>query len=282
MLIVLRKVDFNHSLESFVDAHIQGVDNFISWCLGSFRQPALYFVSSISSMGCWSLLHDTPTPEHVTDDYLAAAPSGYGMSKYVAERMLESASRAGVRAFIFRVGQISGPVRILERRWNDTEWFPSLVKTSKALKMVPSSIGTIGEVDWIPIDILTDAMIEIIHSTESTESKPGAQVFNLINPQEIKFDTLAQVIKEMYSIEMVPYETWVRGLELLEQTPANLSRYPALKLLDFFVANDPQDDSLKIRQRWETRCSEEASQTVQFLEPASADDMRIWIEQWAY
>ncbi|OQU93647.1 hypothetical protein CLAIMM_00129 [Cladophialophora immunda] len=276
------KVDFNQSLESFVDVHIQGLDHFISWCLTSTKHPSLYFVSSVSSMSRWSAIQNPLIPESVSDDCRVAAPNGYGSSKYVAERMLEAASRAGVRAFIFRIGQISGPVRTETGRWNDNEWFPSLVKTSKALKMLPENVGAIGDIDWIPLDVLTDIMTEIIHSTVHAEVGPGAKVFNLVNPHKVKFDVLAQAIKKEYLAEIVPYRTWIQTLEKLESTRANFVRYPALKLLDFFRANEQPDESTASSKVWDTRESEKASQTMLALKPACADDMKMWIKQWAY
>jgi thioester reductase-like protein len=92
-------------------------------------------------MGAWQNIYKLSVPELASDNCSVAAAMGYGESKYIAERMLDLASHAGVKANMFRVGQISGPVKIDNRCWNKMEWLPSLVKTSKEMGLLPSSLG---------------------------------------------------------------------------------------------------------------------------------------------
>lgn len=72
--------------------------------------------------------HGSSIPEAPITD-LAAAGSGYGESKLVAERLLQEASRNnGIEVVICRVGQIAGPVGKDHQggAWNKKEWFPSV------------------------------------------------------------------------------------------------------------------------------------------------------------
>jgi hypothetical protein len=132
-------------------------------------------------------------------------------------------------------------VKIDNRCWNKTECFPSLVKASKAMEVLPSSLGSMANIDWIPIDVLTDIMVKIIHSTGlKADFRPGAKVFNLVNPDSVHFSALTRSIQEQYSIDVVQYDTWIQKLQSLEISQQNLEKNPALKLLDFFQGITPR------------------------------------------
>ena len=94
--------------------------------------PALTFVSSLSSVT--SLASSTQVPESVVVDASAAAHTGYGESKYVAERILNEASKhiPGLSTTILRIGQIAGPVEH-NSIWPAREWLPSLIVSSKSI-----------------------------------------------------------------------------------------------------------------------------------------------------
>lgn len=79
-------------------------------------------------MGRWNEKHRSElVPEISIDDPGVVECQGYSESKWIAERLLDAASKRGVSSAIFRVGQIAGPV---ERRewgmWNIQEWLPSV------------------------------------------------------------------------------------------------------------------------------------------------------------
>ena len=67
-----------------------------------------------------------------------AVGAGYGESKWVAERLLEVASKQTPTPTVsVRIGQLSGSEG--NGAWNYTDWFPSLVKSSLYLKCMPST-----------------------------------------------------------------------------------------------------------------------------------------------
>ncbi|KAF9870587.1 hypothetical protein CkaCkLH20_11893 [Colletotrichum karsti] len=156
------KLDFNHKVESFDSVHLRGTHDFIDLALSSQRQPHLLFVSSLSAVGNWAAIHGAaiPVPEIVPRHCNVAMPIGYGESKHVAERMISAAvTEAGLHGSILRVGQIAGPLAADGGEWHRTEWFPSLLQTSKAMGCLPDSMGTI---DWIPVDVLSDIIGDIV------------------------------------------------------------------------------------------------------------------------
>jgi nucleoside-diphosphate-sugar epimerase len=144
------KVDFNHSISSFENTHIQGMGHFVHFSLQSIHHAHIHFVSSIATVGGWKQKHGLVVPEAPVENPDVTLPQGYAESKHVAERIcLAASSRAGVPTTILRVGQIAGPT-VEKGLWNRQEWVPTIIATSKAMGKIPSDIGT-ASVDWIPV-----------------------------------------------------------------------------------------------------------------------------------
>lgn len=81
------KLDFNLSLSSF-EPHIRSTRNLVDLALRS-PQPAqvrFLFMSSIASARSWNP-HEGEVPESLSLGPNAAAGSGYGASKFVAEQV---------------------------------------------------------------------------------------------------------------------------------------------------------------------------------------------------
>ncbi|KAI9742808.1 MAG: hypothetical protein M1818_003537 [Claussenomyces sp. TS43310] len=279
------KVNFNHSLESFEEDHLRGLRNLIDLSLHSPRQPSLNFVSSVSTMGNWGALYPNQlVPERPTsdDEWRAALPMGYGESKLVGERMLRSATQAGIRGNVLRVGQISGPVkRGKVGVWNHQEWFPSLVKSTKSLKAVPSDLGSANLIDWIPVDFLADVIVDLVHSTASAPAG-NLNVFNLVNPQRVGFETLVPTIAQALATDetkVIPLGEWLGRLEELDAGDQEVvAKVPALKIKDFYFGflNSPGEGEFA------TDAARKESKTMAGLRPVSGKDVEIWLEQWGY
>jgi hypothetical protein len=68
-----------------------------------------------------------------------AVGTGYSESKWVAERILDTAAeRTALRPVVVRLGQVCGDG---SGTWNEKEWFPSLVKSALTLGCLPSLDG---------------------------------------------------------------------------------------------------------------------------------------------
>jgi len=152
-----------HSLEPFEPVHIRGVRNFVDWSICSRRHPHIVFISSTSSVGNWATVHgiDEPVPETPVDRHDVAPEMGYGESKNVSDRILGVAhKKSGVPVSILRVGQIAGPL-MAHGVWNEDEWLPSLIKTSKSLGSFPDYNP---DIDWIPVDTLATIILKSLTS----------------------------------------------------------------------------------------------------------------------
>lgn len=144
------KVDFNHSLESFEQPHIAGVRRLVDFSNASPHHPHLAFISSVSTIGRFDRKHGTSCPEVPLQNTEVVVPSGYGLSKYVSESILNLCSQnCATPTTIIRVGQIGGP-SFGQGYWNKTDWVPIVLKSSKELAAIPDSLSYMP-IDWVPV-----------------------------------------------------------------------------------------------------------------------------------
>lgn len=98
----------------------------------------MYHDEVLSSSSDWGSRGDVP--EVVEADASVALGSGYGESKWVAERILDVARmETALDAVIARVGQLCGNTR--NGFWSPTEWFPAMVLASRTTGCVPLADG---------------------------------------------------------------------------------------------------------------------------------------------
>ena len=273
------KVDFNHTVDSFEDVHIRGVRRFIDLCVEGARRPKITFVSSISSVGNWIAYHpDYPVvTEKPLKEYGVAQKMGYGESKHVSERMLQiAAERSRVTANILRIGQIAGPLTAEGGKWNTTEWMPVMIQTSKTMGCVPDKVM---EVDWIPVDVLANIIIDITQA-----DKEGLQIYNLVNPHVVEWSSLIPAITQHFTgMQVVPLEEWVEKLSHGNEEDQNeVATKPALKILDWFEALEKGSNSTHPRQGYETSQGVTVSRTMASLPAVSEGWMKTWLEQWSF
>ena len=271
------KVDFNHSLESFEPVHIRGVRNFIDWSTSSSRNPHIIFVSSISSIRNRQNLHSQDEVLEVPIlDHGSAQTMGYGESKNVAECILDTANkRAGVPVSILRVGQIAGPVTT-RGVWNRDEWFPSMIKTSKSLGLLPNSLP---DIDWIPVDTLAAIIRDIAHFAVDTGN---SRVYNVVNPRLTEWASLVSPVTHRLGQDMklVDLRDWIESLAKVNLTDTDeITAKPAVKILGFF--RNVERNKITHCPRYSTAHGVTASKTMTELQPVSEEWMQIWLDQWA-
>lgn len=148
-------VNFNLSLQSFERTHIVGVWNLINLALLSHRRtrPRFIFLSSVASVARYS--GPSGVPEE-TFNNPQVARTGYGMSKYAAERILDRAViGAGLNAVVIRLGQLwcvlssrsravlscsSSGATIGTGAWSPSEYIPIILRSSQLLGSIPSDL----------------------------------------------------------------------------------------------------------------------------------------------
>lgn len=235
----------------------------------------MYYVSSASALGTWPVHHPhEPIPETLTEEHWQyALPMGYGESKHVSERLMQRAAEHGASVNIFRVGQIAGPTEAANSVWTPSEWFPTLMRSSRALKKFPANIGLQQTIDWIPCDVLGQVMVEIVCSAKTND---GPGIYNLVNPQRTSLRVLLETAAAQYDGELVSYDEWLRLLEDLDPTnPEHLAKVPALKLLDFYRGLRQSKESFMA-----TENGQRDSKTMASLGQIDEKQVIAWTRHW--
>ncbi|KAF2875490.1 hypothetical protein BDV95DRAFT_561998 [Massariosphaeria phaeospora] len=277
------QVDFNMAISSF-SPQITAVSRFVDFSAHSKFGARLFFISSISTVMNWRSVAGCSdgVPEQIFEDWKVPEAIGYGQSKFVAERLLDTAAReAGVPAVVCRVGQIAGPTTAAGM-WPKQEWLPSLIKSSKHLGRLPASLGSVDTVDWIPVDILARSVVEL--ATSSTPEEAGATVYHAVNPQRTSWKELlpvfAHCLQTDKEIQIVPFAEWAHALRESASTTEDINENPAIKLLDFFagVASKAEGEATILETR-KTVC---VSSSLAGLEAVQEEWVENWMKQWAF
>ncbi|KAB2571209.1 Non-canonical non-ribosomal peptide synthetase FUB8 [Lasiodiplodia theobromae] len=303
-------VDFNMALDSFAP-HVKGVRNMIDLAYSAGQQqqlkspPPIFFTSTINTVRNYNVAAGPgEVPEAPIHDVQAPGEGGYGEGKYVGERLLEAAGTvSGVPAAICRTGQIGGPVaseaaRAGKGKWNVQEWFPTIVRSSKHLGALPTSIAGMDQADWVPVDLAADVVVDVMFDNlrqlreSKTAGRPLVQFDHLVNPKTSSYPKVILPALQKRLAEggkgqfpAVPYEEWLRRLQDEAAKPdADPVKCPGIKLLDWF---EGLGEGLKALERGEpagfrlqTKETVKRSETLRNLEPVNAEWVNTWCQGW--
>lgn len=270
------RVDFSQIVESYEADHIRGVRALIDWSFHSVKHPRLVFISSISSVGnLTGNSRSAPIKEALITDYDAPARMGYAESKFVGENMLGiAAKKTGIPVSILRVGQVAGSTIPEAAQWPMQEWFPSLVKTSKAFDLLPKELPLI---DWVPIDKLAAAVVELMLHDFQTDA---LKVYNVVNPHAVPWSSLKGAVRDRCSSGTVEVslKDWIRRLKSVPENKEEAQSKPALKMLGFFERMAGEQGPT----RFEVSRGQAASATMASLEAVNEEWMNLWLDQWGF
>lgn len=284
-------VNFNKTLQSFKPS-LDGVLSLISFAASSPLSPSIFFISSISSVGNYTALTTSNLiPEETTTDLSTPAPMGYGESKFISERLLDYASqKLHISTAAARVGQIAGTAEN-PRGWSRSEWFPSLVISSRYLGALPETLG-LGddEIDWVPIDQLVEILVELALGMGAE----GMKVFHPVHPVPSSWRSLLPTVKENLElvaeagklVEVVSFREWCKRLrESSEQVTGGevesdaLSKNPGVKLLDFYESLLTEDGTGKAI-KLDTKETLKLSESLRGLRPLQNSSLDGWVKGW--
>ena len=296
-------VNFNLPLSTF-KPQLAGLVQLARFSNSATRHPTLSFISSISSVLDYA--GESPKiPESIVLDASAPSPMGYAESKFVAELLLDHASRCfHLDARVMRVGQIAGPIKS-HGIWNMQEWLPRLVLSSLHVGAVPASLGPrLSKIDWLPIDFLAEILLELSLQGDrgcSTSTTPyvngsddggkSAQVFHLLNPRAVTWASLLPSISSALDasrlktkhIETVSLGAWIRRVRASAEAcddggdvEAMLEANPAAKILEFFERLEEGEDTLEFSLTETVR----ASPKLRAAEGIKAEWMEMWLKGW--
>ncbi|KAH7140152.1 male sterility protein-domain-containing protein [Dactylonectria estremocensis] len=301
-------VNFNWDLSSF-EPYIKGVRHLLDFCLDSPRQVEFLFISTIGTVS--HVNTSKPVPER-PNHKLSPDLGGYSASKHICELIIEEhvKSTSHKKAAICRVGQIAGPVLKKNGMWGKQEWLPTIIASSKHIGVLPSDLGSMDEVNWVPVDLLSDIVLELSgvvpssdrstqklsrvanglkgdlrpssHFMGAAENSNSISVYHAVNPHSVDWVKLAPTVASLVGIDssnIVPWKQWVDGLRLSEKA-SNLEMNPGVKLLDFFESLDVKGRGDMMMPPLATVVSSTKSKTMASLSPVGTEWMALWVKQW--
>ena len=270
-------VNFNLSLQSF-QPHIQGVRTFINFSTSSAHNASIFFISTIGTAMEWLTAHEDNMPEEIVDDWSLPQQMGYAESKYVSERLLDEASRvSGVLTAICRVGQVAGPTSG-KGLWREGEWFPSLIRSSFNLGIIPMDLGPMEMVEWVPVDLLAKSLTELFLQSPHDTSQPTSQVYHLVNPKKTTYGALLASIASHFPDppKLVSLSEWLSVVEREQDLQEN----PAGKLLDFYKGMVEVGERGKKMVVLDTARTEERSEVLRGMEGIKGEWVEAWMRGW--
>jgi thioester reductase-like protein len=165
-------------------------------------------------------------------------PTGYGRSKFVAEKVIERAVRnSGVSARVARIGQIT-PSRKdgANKLWNVNEMIPLLIRSARVIRALPDRLSGGDSCDWIEVDAVAGMICAIAgFSKEKNGEREEKMLYKVAHPNHFSWrDEFLPKLKESGMVfETVGYREW---LQKLRDSEYDLVKNPSRKLLDFWVS----------------------------------------------
>ncbi|GFP54213.1 hypothetical protein ACSS6W_001890 [Trichoderma asperelloides] len=291
-------VNFNWDLSTF-EPHIQGVRRLLDFSYASPKKAQLLFLSTTGSVS--HLSSSKPVPERPCD-VLSPDLNGYNASKLISELIIEDEVRSTGEgnAAICRVGQVSGPVEKEGGVWNKQEWVPTMIASSKRIGFLPSDLGALDSISWIPVDILADVILELAGIIQKPEELPSgksvnsvskqpeykshATVYHATNPHSIPWAELVPTVADALHIpsdKIVPWAEWVSALRASAEGNEDPEANTGLKLLDYFESLGGVEDGQGVMPTLATELTKRQSETLASLDPVGPEWMKLWLKQWA-
>lgn len=159
------------------------------------------------------------------------------------------------------------------------------------LGVVPKLPTGHDNVDWVPVDILAQIMMELVEGDCQVEGQ-WTKYYHLANPRTAKWDEFVPIIQDHFStprkgssgekkdIQVVSIAKWLEKLEESSKSKdLDVARKnPAVKLLDFYRDFGKKD----MNSIMETKEAQKGSKTMRDLGPVKAEWMKLWLEQWSF
>ncbi|KAJ7347562.1 hypothetical protein DFH08DRAFT_699265, partial [Mycena albidolilacea] len=204
-----------------------------------------------------------------------ALQSGYGESKWVAERVVQMASKQHyLNANTIRVGLLTGSA---SGSWDTSHWVPALVQSGVHVGCLPDGNDVIS---WLPTSLAAAVIVDMQSTMNETPY--------LVHPRPATWRAVMEPSASMLDIPLVPYVKWFARLKATaEFTPraAGGAGAMALKLIDLFqlgVKPAANRESMGLLPRVASYKGIQASPTLlnEKLPSLDSADVEKWIQYW--
>ncbi len=156
------------------------------------------------------------------------------------------------------------------------------------MQLLPLSIGSMDQVDWIPVDLMAKITVELALPPAGSEKhaqvgsrKSRMRVFHGVNPKTTHWRSLVPVIARHFgpSVRLVPWPEWLDELRATYKGAASggAKETTGFKLMEFFGSLGNAT-----RPGLATAITEESSPTLRTLDPVHSEWMELWLGQWRF
>ena len=184
--------------ETLKGTNVIGTRNIIAFCMTGVRKKLHYastlsvFVSTDRNQGTVYESDDLSTPTHIH--------GGYGQTKFVAEKMVQSIPPAYCDVFIYRYGLLCGDTEHGQSAPKD--FLGMFFRGARKVGCLPFDKSDAMAVDITPIDQASHIVADIIG-----HNQPG--VYHIACENPLNYNVLCTIMKEGGTIsDIMEYEEW--------------------------------------------------------------------------
>jgi fatty acid CoA ligase FadD9 len=187
---------------SLKKANVIGTKQIVDFAL-NMKDKLLIYVSTTSV--CWSYDFKKEIEliyEDQFDNAYFEAAGGYNSTKYVAERIVMSAIRSGLKAIVARPGMISSSTISGYAHLEDFD--SRMLQGILQSKICP--YNTQSKMEMNPVDFIARFICDLSEEYEQNLGK----IFNLYNPHRVQFDYVVDKLEEhaKLKLERLAYIDW--------------------------------------------------------------------------
>ncbi len=188
--------------------------------------------------------------------------SGYGQSKWVAEKLIMIARERGIPACIYRLGRVAGHSQTGAVSTDD--WLFKMIKGCIQLGMIPELEMM---VEMIPVDYVSKAIVAISQANTSL-----GKAFHITNPHQISWNYLSNWIQSFgYSVKQTSFGNWRK--ELIH----HINYFPDNALHSLLPMFPEESDFKKIEFRFDYQNTLKALfETEIYCPPVNAELLNIY------
>ena len=152
--------------------------------------------------------------------------------------------------------------------------------------MIPSSLPSLDQVQWLPVNILAQIILDLVHLTadaDRPDASSSIRVLHTVNPETCSWSELLPAITRYLgdTVKVVSFPTWLEALrETQDSSDPNLN--PAVKLLDFYEQAERMGKAGLELPILETSTTQSQSRTLRDVGRVNGAWMEMWMKQWSF
>jgi len=188
----------------------------------------VHFISTTSVFGSTGHTGIRVVREQDSLDNSQVSANGYAQSKWVAEKLVNTARDRGIPVCIYRPGRISGHSQT--GVFNPNDFLYKLIVGCVQLGSAPEGGASF---DLAPVDYVSQAIVYLSRQQASLN-----KTFHVVNPHPLHSNLLIDSLRSLgYPIQQIPYDRWRTELLNIARHSPEHALYP---LVPFFPASESQ------------------------------------------